>query len=552
MLEKPKASTTLGLEIEGNVIKGIQLAYQKGKPKLLKLLEVPLSSEHVNPLYNREPQLFEKSLVISALATQEVLIRQLEIKLKKDKDIQEVLLFQSEPLLPYPIDNAVVDYAKIGTTEDGTLLTIFAARKDHLQYHLDQWSPLRIIPEVVTAVPIALANFASFCAPSETPYCLIHIGIEQSACVLVQEANLLAAQSIPYGVLHLKEALPAKEGETANFGDIDISQLPQEGSLTQAWETLRKEIKRAVLALSKQVKSQTVQEVLITGTGALVPHLASALAEDLDMQQIFPRQDALNPLTRGQILNFAIPIGAALGGLPHMKGPINFRQQEFSYPHPWKRLKNPLLTYGGLCLGLMLAFFLFGQAFQAFHLDQNRKAYIGLLKTLNIPYENFEKEYEAKNPDEKPIQTDFKGIMDLSETDLFNRVQYLEKELKARPENFALLPNVPKVSDVLAWLSSQPTLLGKRGQKNQPVQVESFNYTMTKRPEQNKKQEKYQVKVEMEFTSPTPKQAREFHDALIAPNDFVDPKGEIKWNSSHGRYRTSFFLKDKTLYPSSS
>lgn len=66
---------------------------------------------------------------------------------------------------------------------------------------------------------------------------------------------------------------------------------------------------------------------------------------------------------------------------------------------------------------------------------------------------------------------------------------------------------------------------------------------MTKRPEQNKKQEKYQVKVEMEFTSPTPKQAREFHDALIAPNDFVDPKGEIKWNSSHGRYRTSFFKR---------
>ena len=81
------------------------------------------------------------------------------------------------------------------------------------------------------------------------------------------------------------------------------------------------------------------------------------------------------------------------------------------------------------------------------------------------------------------------------------------------------------------------------------IQLESFSYGMLKRPEQSKKQEKYQVKVEFEFTTATPKLAREFHDALIAPNEIVDPKGEIKWSSNRGRYKTSFFLKDKTIYP---
>ena len=71
---------------------------------------------------------------------------------------------------------------------------------------------------------------------------------------------------------------------------------------------------------------------------------------------------------------------------------------------------------------------------------------------------------------------------------------------------------------------------------------------MVKRPDQSKKKEKYRVKVDLEFSSPTPKQAREFHDALVAPNDFVDPKDEIKWSSNRGSYRTSFFLKDKTKY----
>jgi type IV pilus assembly protein PilM len=135
-------------------------------------------------------------------------------------------------------------------------------------------------------------------------------------------------------------------------------------------------------------------------------------------------------------------------------------------------------------------------------------------------------------------------------------VEYLDKDLQASPDLFPLWPNIPKVSDVLAWLSTQHVLMSKKGKpdmKNlQSIQIESFNYSVVKRPDQSKKQEKYQVKVELEFTSPTPKLAREFHDSLIEPNALIDPKGEVKWNSSHGRYRTSFYLKDKTVYPSTS
>ena len=106
---------------------------------------------------------------------------------------------------------------------------------------------------------------------------------------------------------------------------------------------------------------------------------------------------------------------------------------------------------------------------------------------------------------------------------------------------------------VLAWLSQHPTVVSidEHGNKQTKLQIDNFDYTMLKRPQSGKKQEKYQVKVELEFTSPTPKWAREFHDALIAPNDWIDPKGEIKWNSNRGKYKTSFFLKDKTAYPSS-
>ena len=72
---------------------------------------------------------------------------------------------------------------------------------------------------------------------------------------------------------------------------------------------------------------------------------------------------------------------------------------------------------------------------------------------------------------------------------------------------------------------------------------------MVKRPDKTRAKEHYQVRIEMEFSSPDAKQARDFYDALVAPNDFVDPKGEVKWTYAQGKYRISFFLKDKTFYP---
>lgn len=560
-MDKPTASTTIGLQLEDHLLKGAQLSYKKGGLKVDKLFEISIDPEHLQTAhsdkeYQELQKSLQKALVISTLNTQEVLIRQLEIKLKKNKDIEEVLLFQTEPLLPYPADNAILDYAKIAPTDDGTLLTVLSARKDHLQQHLDLWAKIPVEPEEITAIPAALTAFANACVSSEGSSYLIHLGLEQSTSLLIQGGKLIAAQSIPKGIKNLRDALSSETETPTNFGDVDVSQLNADNhpGLFQAWDTMRLEIKRMIFSLSKQAKGEPIKQVLITGSGALVPHLATLLAQDLEMQQIFPKQEIFSDLTQGQIHSFSIPIGAALIGLPSTADRINFRQGEFAYPHPWKRLKNTLAIYAGLCLALALSFYLFGKAFLSYQEDHIRKSYLELLSIMDKTYDSFEKEYEAKNPHLKPAANGIIKIDQLNDADILDRVEILELELEKTPNLFPLLPNVPRVSDVLAWLNSLHVLLGKKGKGELPnvesIQIESFNYTFVKRPEQNKKQERYQVKVELEFTSPTPKLARQFHDALIAPNDFIDPKGEVKWNSSHGRYRASFFLKDKTVYPS--
>lgn len=554
MVEKPDASTTLGIEFEKGVLKAVQLSYKKKSPVFDKFFEFVYDPQNVNPLYikENEHELFnslQKNLVISTLNPQESLIRQLEIHLKKEKDIEEVLAFQTEPLLPYPAENALLDYLKIDKTDEGSLLTVLVARKDHIQEHLENLSLLNIEPEIVTSSQSALLNFTNTCCPSSPQVCVINIGLHQSTCLLIQNSKLYAAQAIPKGLESLIEAL--KKESPSNIDIIDFNQLSSEDYpfLFQAWENLRLEIKRIIFSFNKQSKNQDVKSILITGPVALIPNLSVNLAQNLDMTQVFPEPTVFQELDRDQKLNLALPIGAALSGLPASTDKINFRQAEYTYPYPWKRLKNTLIIFSCLCLALGLAFYLFGAAYLTYREDQIKKSYLELLTTMNKSYQDFEKHYSSTK------NSPSLGIDELNEADLNERVLALEKDLQSTPNAFPLLPNVPRVSDVLAWLSNQNMVVGKNSTESlplQPLQIESFNYSLVKRPEKNKPQEKYQVKIEMEFTSPTPKQAREFHDALIEPNDFVDPKGEVKWNTSHGRYRTSFYLKDKTFYPSAS
>jgi type IV pilus assembly protein PilM len=302
------------------------------------------------------------------------------------------------------------------------------------------------------------------------------------------------------------------------------------------------------------MKGREVSEILFTGEMANFNRLAEDLCQQLNRTLLIPQENPNFSMNVQELQRFALPIGAALSALPNCKEEINFRQREFTYPFPWKRLKRPIATYLTLCVAIAGALLLLGKTYHGYREAQVKLHYLELLNVMNRSYSDVEKEYGRK----KDIEYDDASkkvikIEDLSQNEIKGRLSFLEKQIKASPETFPLQPNVPLVSDVHAWLSTHPSITGKKNSDElgfpETLKIENFSYLILKRPEQSKKQEKYQVKVEIEFTTPTPKLAREFHDALIAPNDIVDSKGEIKWSSNRDKYKTSFYLRDKTIYP---
>lgn len=546
MLDKPNSPHTLGFEIDGDLLYGIQLSLTKGKPSLNRRYTATLSnSTNVKQLDIAEG--LSKHLVVSTLQTHEVIIRPLEIKLKKEKDIDSVLTFQAEPLLPYPIDEAVIDKIVLGPSSEGFALSLFAARKDHLANHLAAWKALDIEPEVVSCTPAALAAFGNLAAPEASNYFILHIGSTSTICCLIKENKLIAAQSFANGRAKLMTALN-KDKESLNEDELDLTNInfsnldpAKTPNLIEASEQLRLEIVRTVYALTKQGKGVDVGNIILTGNVGSLQQFDIFLSKSLSQPIILPIVPEGFDMDVPLFQAHAVAIGCALTALPKYKNQINFRQKDFAYPHPWRRYKKPLAAYVSLSLIVALLFYTASQSYLGYREDMLKTYYADLLAAIHQPYNDFENDLQGKKG----------GIVvplkNLSIEDLFIRLNTLDKRIEATPDLFPLLPNLPRVSDILAWLSTHPALQNS-GKSDGAIQLNNFSYLMVKRPEQTKKQEKYQVKIELEFSSPTPKQAREFHDALIAPNDFVDPKGEVKWSSNRGSYKTSFFLKDKTRY----
>lgn len=456
---------TLGIELQASCVR-VAALLEKRSGWSVTLKE--LSREESRAYLSR----YNDAILVSALSTREMLMRPCEIALLKPKDIFAALNFHAEPLLPYPIENAVVQAQIVAKQESSSLLNLFSVRKDHLTGHLESLKAIGLEPEVVSTRPHALAALSALFNKAE-PLILVHEGEDEVSMVLAQRGQVLAARSIDP-----KAVTAAEIQKTTLYFTAAHKQKPE--------------------GLYFFGKDRELQALLAhqCGLPLLTPSAAgfSLSAEEWSL--------------------FALSIGSALAS----KG-VNFRQNEFAARAAFKRLKKPLALCG--CLSILLALSLFAWEY----------------KTLGCRKEAIESAYCSLLQAEQ-------GVHELCQTpeDYLTSLNKLEKKIKAQPKTFPLLPQLPKTKEVIGWLTSINQEL------NSALVLDSFHYQMVKRPSAAQGKEHYKTKVELEFTAKDPASARLFQEALKGPNSIADPKEELQWSSSKGKYRAVFYLKDKTRY----
>lgn len=471
----PTKPQFVGIELTSSSIKIVSLRKNRNGWEILNLKEVSLEKP-VNPLYN----ISKEGTVISSISSREVLVRNVEMQIKRKKDIFSALEFQVEPLLPYSCDKAIIQAQIIAETNKKTLLTAFSVRVDHLENHLKQLGDFHIEPEKVTCIPYALAAFSTLSPLSHSPLLVVHVGCDEVSCALVEKGKLLASHAFDRSL------------------------------------DLTNELQKTILSFSTSHKTKQFEAILLLGQD---PSLSETIQKASSKPVFFPLCPSL-PLSQEELIRFGLSIGIALSS----SGP-NFRQKTFTYPHPWKKLKKPLLAYSTLTSIFFVIFFSFLQVSLNHKKREIKNTFQALLK--------------MENKSDPLSQT----LVTAGEYSLF--LKNLEKEIQSRPETFPLLPKIPQVKEVLAWLSTHPNVVAKN---TTLLTFDTFRYSMVKRPSFTNRNERYKVKVELEFSTLSSQVASAFHEALLSPNPFIDPKEEVEWLIGKGKYKASFYLNDKTRY----
>src|ERR1700676_4226948 len=76
-------------------------------------------------------------VVITSMGSESVIKRLLELPFSDLRKLHQVVPFALEEHLPFPIDDAVVAFTRVGSEADSTLVIAALARKNDLKRHLD-------------------------------------------------------------------------------------------------------------------------------------------------------------------------------------------------------------------------------------------------------------------------------------------------------------------------------------------------------------------------------------------------------------------------------
>ena len=234
-------------------------------------------------------------------------------------------------------------------------------------------------------------------------------------------------------------------------------------------------------------------------------------------EEVFGRNQVF--LDNPNYAQYALAIGSALEAMAEDGKQIEFSQKNFTTKKTKQRFFKKIIYYIGTCAVLTLASFIGVQT----HLRAKQTALFAQM-SLILP-----KELQKTQP--KTIQ------------EWQQRLLSWKKTLYTQKFPFPMLPTVPKVSDVLAWISAHPAFLNPQGKLKEGIDILSIHYQMLNYPTVDQKNVPYNAQVEIEFTASTPRLAREFHEALLKENQMINTKKPVQWQVQGNKYRATFILK---------
>ena len=263
-----------------------------------------------------------------------------------EEKFEQLVRYEIEQNIPFPIDEMVCDRQVVGDTENGDKsVLIVAAKVDQVEELTSAVASAGFSPVLVDVAPLALTNAVRFAQPDDGSCSVIlDIGAKTTSLVIV-EGDKIYNRSIPVAGNAITKEIASALGCTAE----EAEQLKRErgyvsmGGVTEdddevadriakvcraALARLNAEISRSINFYRSQQGGSAPSRLYLTGGSALLPQVDTFFAEALGIEIAFfnpfeaiavgPRVDAAALESDGAL------VAATAGLAVHLSGAARF------------------------------------------------------------------------------------------------------------------------------------------------------------------------------------------------------------------------------------
>jgi len=463
-----------------------------------------------------------KNILSSALPAEHTLIKFHFFKIKNSYLLKKALLFQSRLLTSLDPKDYVFNSLIQKKLKDGFPSYFFFVTKKNLSDHLKNFKTLDCDPDHVTTEIIALIRFFKSISPKIRCGFVIHIGMKKTLCFYMKNHLPHLFNIINIGINHFLDDLSndilhfektdelIKKANSLDLLNLDTKIYMNLHKNLSLWKN---QIHQAFFSFMQKEKQGSLP-LLVTGQTSFFKNMKDFIfSSQFASKLLFPQPQ--------KIEKYAISIGAALDQIANDHTTVQFRKDNFMSKKTMKKKIFSISFYFIFCTAV--AFLTY---FAGCKVIDNRKEQIN-----NRILEIIQKDPSFKD---KKIFQNYK--------DPENLLEKCERQLKIDMKPFPFIPNIFKISDIIAWLQSEETL------KESNSEITNFSYELIDYPSIKESHLPYKAKITFEFLCHDPIKARQFHKKILARSNIIDLDQEIEWEVLlNDHYRTSFFLNNLSI-----
>lgn len=215
---------------------------------------------------------------ISSIPSDRISYRNLSLPFKGRKKIDQVIAYELESMVPFAVDDLLVDFIISGQSAEQTDILAAAVKRSYLAEYLDFLKTQALEPEVVDIrnVPIVMLLLKQEDTPANGLF--IDLGRDRATIFLFLNGRIVMIRKLS---LVCRSQTEAEQEER----DRDSGPDPDGGSLTAACQQFCRTVRNTLMAFVDQTaETGRPEKVLVGGAAAFQPGVVELLGRSLDLE----------------------------------------------------------------------------------------------------------------------------------------------------------------------------------------------------------------------------------------------------------------------------